>query len=116
LTGKTSPRPNWRHVRILDALSGLELGIDLGCGCGWEGSALAHTNKDTSKDGEDEGGDRHSPAAAAGSNEAERLSVEAGPRRSLPKGLLLRLVSLSRPEGERDRLSNREALRGSGSV
>jgi hypothetical protein len=66
--------------------------------------------------GENEGGDRHSPAAAAGSNEAERLSVEAGPRRSLPKGLLLRLVSVCRDEGERERRSNREGLRGSASV
>jgi hypothetical protein len=98
---------------MLDALSGLELGIDLGCGSGWKGSALTLTPTKIEKN---EGGDRHSPAAAAGSNEAERLSVEAGPRRSLPKGLLLRLVSLCRDEGERDRLSNREALRGSGSV
>jgi len=40
---------NWRHVGILDALSGLELGIDLGCGSGWKGSALTLTAKKTER-------------------------------------------------------------------
>lgn len=42
--------------------------------------------------------------------------MEAGFRASLPKGLLLRLDSVCRDEGERERLSNRDGLRSSGSV
>lgn len=57
-----------------------------------------------------------SPAATAGSSEAERLSLEAGLRESLPRGLLLRLEPVCRDEGERERLSNLDVLRGSGSV
>ena len=49
------------------------------------------------------------PAAAAG-------SPTVGLRESLLNGLRLRLVSACRDEGDLERLSNRDGLRGSGSV
>lgn len=64
----------------------------------------------------EKGQDANSPAAAAGSSEAERLSLEAGLLGSLFNGLLLRLDSVCRDEGERERRSNLDGLRDSGSV
>lgn len=50
------------------------------------------------------------PAAVAGSTALELRTILA------PRGLLLRRGSVSRADGERERLSNRDGLRGSGSV
>ena len=56
------------------------------------------------------------PAAAAGSRGVPRLSLVVGLLLSLPSGLRLRRDSWCREEGDLERLSNRDALRGSGSV
>ncbi len=56
------------------------------------------------------------PAAAAGSRDVLRLPLDVGLWLSLPRGLRLRLDSVCLEEGDRERLSKREAFRGSGSV
>jgi hypothetical protein len=60
--------------------------------------------------------DSFSPAAAAGSKGVDRLSLEAGLLDPFVMGLRLRLDSVCLEDGDRDRLSNRDGFRGSGSV
>lgn len=105
--GKISHGSNWRHVNILNPFSRLKFCVDLCCSGGW--------GREVSP-GEQEVRCWYSPAAAAGSIDADRFSLASGLRGSLPNGLLLRFESVCREEGERDRLSNLDDLRGSGSV
>lgn len=101
---------DWRDVDMLDALARLELSIDLGrggsCGCV---STLARETKL----GLEPSLGCDLPAAAAGST--GDLAGDAPVSRSLDNGLLSRAESSLRAEGDRERRSNLEALRGSGS-
>jgi hypothetical protein len=90
---------------MLDALLGLNLGVDFGSGGSWELVSLATKPRTDSL-----------PAAAAGSTPPDFGVSPPGLSEALPRGLLLRLGSDFLAGGERERRSNLEALFGSGSV
>lgn len=91
---------------MLDALLGLDLGINSG-GCGsCESVSLAPDIVIR----------RCLPAAAAGSRAPDLAASVLGLPESLPIGLLLRLGSDFLVGGDRERRSNLDALFGSGSV
>lgn len=89
---------------MLDALLGLELGIDLG------GSGSYFIISPRSRNSQIWG---HSPAAAAGSATGFLADSTAGLPDPLPIGLLLRLGSVLMAGGERDLRSKREGRLGS---
>jgi hypothetical protein len=105
LGGTETDRLNRRNIDMLDAFARLQVCIDL-CGGG--------SCPDVSSDLRFRPECQDLPAAAAGSTGVFLASCDAGNLESM--GLRLLLGSECRVEGERDRRSNREGFRGSGSV
>jgi hypothetical protein len=94
-----------RNIDMLDAFLGLDLSVD---SC--SGSSYRQVSKVLQRKLQE-----HQPAAAAGSAPAFFALAAVGLSGFRSMGLLLRLDSDFLAGGERDRLSNRDALFGSGS-
>lgn len=99
---------------MLNSFLGLQLGVDLGrCSSCSDFHIVSFCGKRKTF----EAGLLAIPAAAAGSTEPDFLESSApGLKGSRLRGLRVRVDSGCREEGDRERRSNREARRGSGSV
>lgn len=96
---------------MLDSFPSLQVGVDL---CGGGSCGVVSMNRRTRRS---EGHrSRDLPAAAAGSSPVVLFPPDAGDWLDFPSGLRLRLESVCLEDGDRERRSNREGFRGSGSV